>query len=185
VGELRKYLRDQNITAYVPLSPRQKNGLALRQDFEYHEEYLICPEGKKLKRGAFLPQENSFKYRASQRDCRICPRKATCLWPSEKRHCIKMNTYYPEFQQAAELNNTLAYSEEIRKRKTIVEGIFACQDRLGWARCKLHGLWKVDCEGFLAALAHNILKAVRKLKARMGITVWGVSQRIEMERVPT
>lgn len=95
-----------------------------------------------------------------------------------------MNIYYPEFQRAAELNNTLAYREEIRKRKTIVEGIFACQDRLGWARCKLRGLWKVDCEGFLAALAHNILKAVRKLKARIDITVRGASQGKETERVP-
>jgi len=185
VGELRKYLRDQNITAYIPLSPRQKNGLALRQDFEYHEEYLICPEGKKLKRGAFLPQENSFKYRASQKDCRICPRKATCLWPSEKRHCIKMNTYYTEFQRAMELNNTVSYGEEIRKRKAIIEGVFAYQDRLGWARCKLRGLWKVDCEGFLAALAHNILKAVRKLRAKVNIILGGIGQRREMERVLT
>ena len=73
----------------------------------------------------------------------------------------------------------------MRNRKAIIEGIFACQDRLGWARCKLRGLWKVDCEGFLAALAHNILKAIRKLKARTDITVWDVSQGMEMERVPT
>ena len=78
------------------------------------------------------------------------------------------------------LNSTLVYEEEIRKRKTIVEGVFACQDRLGWARCKLRGLRKVDCEGFLAALAHNILKA------RVGIMVRGVvGQGMELERVPT
>ena len=106
-------------------------------------------------------------------------------WPSEKRHCIKMNTYYPEFQRAAELNNSLAYVEEIRKRKAIIEGVFAYQDRLGWARCKLRGLWKVDCEGFLASLAHNILKAVRKLKAKVEITLGGIVQRREMERVLT
>lgn len=185
VGELRKYLRDQNITDYIPIHSKQKSGIAVRQGFEYHEDYLICPEGKKLKRSTFYPQDNTFKYRASRKDCRACPRKATCLPPSEKGRCIKASTYYPEFQRATELNKTLAYEEEIRKRKTIVEGVFACQDRLGWARCKLRGLWKVDCEGFLAALAHNILKAVRKLKARMNSMVWGVEQRAEMKRVPT
>jgi transposase len=41
-GELRKYLRDHNITAYIPFSPIQKRGIASRRDFEYHEEYLFC-----------------------------------------------------------------------------------------------------------------------------------------------
>jgi len=84
-----------------------------------------------------------------------------------------------------ELNNTVSYGEEIRKRKTIIEGVFAYQDRLGWARCKLRGLWKVDCEGFLAALAHNILKAVRKLRAKVNIILGGIGQRRKMERVLT
>jgi len=95
-----------------------------------------------------------------------------------------VSAYYHEFQQAAELNGTPAYGEEIGRRKAIIEGVFACQDRLGWARCKLRGLWKVDCEGFLAALAYNMLKAVRKLKAGMSTTVWGFGQGMEMERVP-
>jgi len=185
VGELRKHLQDQNVTDYIPIHSKQKNGIAVRQGFKYHEDYLICPEGKKLKRSTFYPQDNTFKYKASRKDCRACPKKATCLPPSEKGRCVKVSAYYPEFQRATELNKTLAYEEEIRKRKTIVEGIFACQDRLGWARCKLRSLWKVDSEGFLAALAHNILKAVRKLKARVGITVCGIGRGMEMEKVPT
>ena len=184
-GELRKHLRGQDITAYIPFSPVQKRGMALRQDFEYHEEYLICPEGKKLKRGKFYPQDSTFKYAASQKDCRACPRKETCLWPSERRHRIRVSAYYPEIQRAAELNKTPVYGEEIKKRKTIIEGVFACQDRLGWSRCKLRGLCKVDCEGFLAALAHNILKLVRKLKARLGIPMCYGRQGMKTEGVST
>jgi transposase len=184
VGELRRHLQDEEITGYIPIHPRHKSGIAVTQGFEYHEGYLICPEGKKLKRGTFYPQDNTFKYKASRKDCRVCPRKATCFPPNEKGRCVKLSAYYPEFQRATELNGTLAYEEEIRKRKTIVEGVFACQDRLGWSRCKLRGLWKVDCEGFLAALAHNILKAVRKLKARTGTMVWAVDQRTEIGIVP-
>jgi transposase len=183
VGELRKYLRDQNITAYIPLSPIQKRGIAVRQDFEYHEEYLICPEGKKLKRSTFYSQYKTFRYGASQKDCRACHRKKTCLRQSGNRHRIKVSMYYPEIQRAVERNETQAYREEIRKRKTIIEGVFACQDRLGWSRCKLRGLWKVDCEGFLAALAHNILKFARKLKARPSIPVCYPGQGMEAEGV--
>ncbi len=93
--------------------------------------------------------------------------------------------HYPEIRRAIELNETQTYTEEIRKRKTIIEGVFACQDRLGWSRCKLRGVWKVDCEGFLAALAHNILKLVRKLKAGLGIPVCCGGQGMKTEGVPT
>ena len=171
IGELRKHLQDQNITAYIPFSPHQKKGIDLRRDFEYHEEYLICPEGKKLKRGKFYPPKNSFRYGASQKDCQACPRKKNCLYTSEKRQRINVSVYYPEIQRAVELNETQDYAEQIRKRKTIIEGVFACQDRLGWSRCKLRGMWKVDCEGFLAALAHNVLKLIRKLKSGLAAIV--------------
>ena len=171
VGELRKHLRDQNITAYIPFNHNQKKGIDLRRDFEYHEEYLICPEGKKLKLRRFYPRNSVFRYGASQKDCQACPRKEDCLYPGEKRQRIDVSVYYPEIQRAVELNKTQDYAEQIRKRKTIIEGVFACQDRLGWARCKLRGMWKVDCEGFVAALAHNILKLTRKLKSGLAATV--------------
>ena len=185
-GELRKYLRDQEITHYIPTRFKQESGLAVKHGFEYHEGYLICPEGKKLRRTALIPRENTFRYNASQKDCRICPRKAVCLPPSqEKRRCIKLSVYYAEFERARGVNKTLAYSEAIRKRQSIIEGVFACQDRLGWARCKLRGLWKVDCEGFLASLTHNILKALRKLRTTVSALVTVTRQRMEMEMLPT
>ena len=43
-----------------------------------------------------------------------------------------------------------------------MEEIFASLDRLGWARSRLRGLWKVDGAGYMAALAHNVLKMVRR-----------------------
>jgi len=92
-------------------------------------------------------------------------------YTNEKRKQIKVSVYYPEIQRAVELNETQDYAEQIRKRKTIIEGVFAHQDRLGWSRCKLRGMWKVDCEGFLAALAHNVLKLMRKLKSGLAAIV--------------
>ena len=54
------------------------------------------------------------------------------------------------------------------RRRTIVGGIFASLDRLGWAKSRLRGLWKVDCEGFMASIAHNVLKTVRRLGSGTG-----------------
>ena len=76
--------------------------------------------------------------------------------------------YHPVYLRARERNRTAAYRRERRRRQTIVEEIFASLDRLGWARSRLRGLWKVDCEGYMAALAHNVLKMVRRLGRGVG-----------------
>ena len=65
--------------------------------------------------------------------------------------------------EAKERNEGEAFKAEMLRRKTIAEGVFASQDRLGWARSRLRGLWKVDCEGYISSLAHNLKKAVRGL----------------------
>ena len=64
---------------------------------------------------------------------------------------------------ARERNHTSEYRRERVRRQTFAEGAFASLDRMGWARSRLRGLWKVDCEGYMASFAHNVLKAVRKL----------------------
>ena len=60
------------------------------------------------------------------------------------------------------------YQEEMVIRRTTAEGVFASQDRLGWARSRLRRLRKVDCEGYMSALAHNLKKAVRRLESSTG-----------------
>ena len=61
-----------------------------------------------------------------------------------------------------------AYRREQKGRRIVAEGAFASLDRLGWAKSRLRGLWRVDCEGYMAALAHNVLKAVRRLRQSTG-----------------
>ena len=58
--------------------------------------------------------------------------------------------FYSLFLEAKELNEGEVFRREMRKRKTIAEGVFASQDRLGWARSRLRGLRKVDCEGYIS-----------------------------------
>ena len=76
--------------------------------------------------------------------------------------------YYPEYLRAKERNRTEVYQRKRRRRQTIAERTFASLDRLSWARSRLRGLWKVDCEGYMAALAHNVLKMVRRLGHGVG-----------------
>ena len=76
--------------------------------------------------------------------------------------------YHPIYPRARERNRTAAYQRERFRRRTIAEGTFASLDRLGWDKSRLRGLWKVDCEGYMVALAHNVKKMVRRLGRRVG-----------------
>ena len=88
--------------------------------------------------------------------------------PGHKQRYINLTMYHPLYERARERNRTAAYRRERRRRQTIAEGTFASLDRLSWARSRLRGLWKVGCEGYMAALAHNILKMVRRLGHGVG-----------------
>ena len=81
---------------------------------------------------------------------------------------MSLSMYYPLFLEARERNKSVSFQDEMALRRTTAEGVFASQDRLGWARSRLRGLWKVDCEGYISALAHNLKKAVRRLDSSAG-----------------
>src|SRR3990170_3854557 len=77
---------------------------------------------------------------------------------------VALSRYQGEFRRAQRVNETIRYEREMRRRKTVVEGVFARLDRLGWDTARLRGIEKVDCQGSVAALAHNILKALSKAR---------------------
>ena len=132
-------------------------------DFGYHGDHLICPQGKVLRRGAFQRRTSAYQYVARTRDCQACPIKDACLPPRQKRRYFSLTMYHPLYLRARERNRTAAYRRERRRRQTIAEGALASLDRLGWEKSRLRGLWKADCEEYMAALAHNVLKMVRNL----------------------
>ena len=84
------------------------------------------------------------------------------------RRYIGLTMYHPVYLRARERNQTAAYQRERFRRRIISEGIFASLDRLGWEKSRLRGLWKLDCEGYLAAVAHDVLKMVRRLGQGVG-----------------
>ena len=132
-------------------------------DFGYHGDHLICPQGKVLRRSAFQRRTGTYQYVARTRDCQACPIKDACLPRRQKRRYFSLTMYHPLYLRARERNRTAAYRRERRRRQTIAEGALASLDRLGWEKSRLRGLWKADCEEYMAALAHNVLKMVRNL----------------------
>ena len=167
-GSLRKHLEDLNITGYIPLHPRQKKSMVSKEGFTYQGDHLLCPKGKRLNRGGYYKGERIFRYVASREDCQQCPIKAECLPPGRRRRHVELSIYHPVFLRAKERNEGNAYQREMLKRRTTAEGVFASLDRLGWAKSRLRGLWKANCEGYISGLAHNLKKAVRRLSDDTG-----------------
>ena len=137
-------------------------------DFAYHGDHLVCSQGKVLRRSTFHRRSRTFEYVARQKDCQSCPVKDTCLPPRRKRRYLSLTMYHPVYLKARERNLTAAYKRERRRRQTVAKGTFASLDRLSWAQSRPRGWWKVDCEGYMATLAHNVLKMVRKLSHGVG-----------------
>ena len=167
-GQLRELLEERGIKAYIPIHPIQENNMVAKGGFAFHGDHLVCPQGKTLPPTNFHRKNLAYQYVALQKDCQACPVKEDCLPPGQKRRYINLTMFYPLYLRARERNRTSEYQRERFRRRTIAEGTFASLDRLSWARSRLRGLWKVDCEGYMAALAHNLLKMVRKLNHRVG-----------------
>ena len=63
-----------------------------------------------------------------------------------------------DFLKAQERNRPEVYQREHKSRQWVAEGTFVSLDRLSWARSRPRRLW--NCEGYMASLAHNGLKAM-------------------------
>ena len=135
-------------------------------NFTDHGDHVVCRQGKHLKMASFPNTEGGVQFVALQADCQACPIRATCLAPNEKRKYVQISRYELEFRRARRLNATGQYQREMQRRKTVVEGVFARLDRLGWDEARGRGIERVDCQGSIAALAHNILKALTKRRFR-------------------
>ena len=121
-----------------------------------------------LSRAALFKKDRQYRYIAHQKDCQQCPVNTGCLPKGQKRRYVSLSMYYPLFLEARERNKSATYKEEMVIRQTTAEGVFASQARLGWARSRLRRLWKVECEGYMSAMAHNLKKAVRRLESSTG-----------------
>ena len=162
-GRLRKYLKDLDIPTYIPVHPNQEGSMVTRGGFDFRSDHLVRPEGKRLNRGSLIKKDRQYLYVVHQKDCQQCPVNTECLPKGQKRRFVSLSMYYPLFLEAREHNRRASFQEEMAIRRTAAEGVFASQDRLGWASSRLRGLWKVDCEGYMSALAHNLKKAMRRL----------------------
>ena len=164
LGRLRRFLEKRGVQAYIPIHTRHAENRNKRKGFHLESPTeLICPAGKTLKRTTFYKRDDAWLYTTRVSDCRACTQRDSCLPPKSNRKFVQLSTYEAEFARAEERNSTARYRRLMRRRETVVEGVFAHLKDLGFRRVRRLGLCRVQCEGYMVAFAHNILKTIRYL----------------------
>lgn len=169
-GILREKLNEQGITAYITMHWNQNSSATLHGDFQLTEGRLTCPNGRELRRSikpVTQGETKSYLFFGRESECQSCSQSKQCLKGGRRRKFVYLSVYHPYFEKARAINQTLDYQLQMRCRKAVVEGVLACLKRLGFARARLRGLKKLSCEGFLVALAHNVLKAIIHMRGRL------------------
>lgn len=52
-GSLRELLEERNITAYIPIHPKQETIMVASGDFVYQGDHLVCPQDKFVRRSTY------------------------------------------------------------------------------------------------------------------------------------
>jgi hypothetical protein len=157
--------RSHRISPVIDKSKRD-DGTFSRQEFTFDKErdICICPAGKTLPTTGTIVNDEQLLYRASKRDCGICPFKLQCC-PKEPVRKIPRSIYGEARDTARALAKTDAFEQSRRDRKR-VEMLFAHLKRiLKLGRLRLRGARGAQDEFTLAAIALN-LRRLAKLTAQ-------------------
>jgi hypothetical protein len=156
------------IAPHIPVIDKSKrdDGTFSREDFTFDKErdIYICPAGRILTTTRKVMNDDQLFYRASKRDCDVCPLKMQCC-PKEPARKVTRSIYEEARDVARACGKTEAYAQSRRDRKK-VEMLFAHLKRiLRLHRLRLRGPSGATFEFTLAAIAQN-LRRLAKLIAR-------------------
>jgi hypothetical protein len=133
-------------------------------------DIYTCPNGKQPRRfwrtyrkpRTGITKAREIKYRASTRDCDVCPTKEHCC-PNTENRKITRSLYEPARDVARAIRKTPVYRRTRRQRKQ-VEMLFAHMKRiLKVDRLRLRGMSGAQDELLLTATAQNLRRMAKVL----------------------
>jgi len=172
-AEMLAWLVDKRkIAPHIPVFDKSQrtDGTFSRDDFAYDLEADVytCPAGKQLRkyRRRFkkprlgVTKDDTVRYRASQRDCEVCPLKTGCC-PNAPSRVVVRSIHEAARDVARAIAKTEAYAVSRKQRKK-VEMLFAHLKRiLKLDRLRLRGPCGARDEFLLAATAQNLRKLAK------------------------
>jgi len=167
---------ERKIEPHIPVFDKSErtDGTFSRNDFTYDAEadVYVCPAGKTLQkyRRPFAaprtgpPKDDTVRYRASKRDCDVCPLKPRCC-PGAPARKVPRSIHEAARDKARAIAKIETYVVSRRERKK-VEMLFAHLKRiLRLDRLRLRGPCGARDEFLLATTAQNLRKLAKLVAA--------------------
>jgi len=159
---------EKGIAPHIPVNDKSQrdNGTFSRGDFQYDpaSDVYHCPRGKQLRTSGTVHNDKTLLYRASRRDCGICPLKPQCC-PKEPSRKIPRDIHECARDVARSFVGTEGFEQSRRERKKFEIRFAHLKHILRLDRLRLRGPRGAQDEFVLAAIAQN-LRRLAALVAR-------------------
>ena len=163
-GRFLGWLVNEGIAPHIPVWEKgvRSDGTFSRSDFKFDDAHgvYVCPVGKRLTTTGEIYTDHQVMYRASKRDCDVCPLKERCC-PKAPFRKVPRDINESARDVARSLAGTEPYERSRRERKK-VEMLFAHLKRnLRFERLRLRGLSGARDEFLLAATVQNLRRLAK------------------------
>jgi len=158
-GKFLGWLVGAGITPHIPVWEKAKrdDGTFSRSDFTFDKqknEYR-CPNGKALRTTGRVHDGRTILYRASKRDCDLCPLKARCC-PNVTWRKVPRDVNEEARDIARALMETPQYERSRDERKRVEMRFAHLKTHHRFERMRLRGLTGARDEFHLAAVVQNL-----------------------------
>jgi hypothetical protein len=158
-GKFLAWLIDKDIAPHVSVRDlsRRKDGSFSRADFTYDKDKdtYLCPAGKTLRTTGRVHEGTTILYRASKRDCDLCPFKPKCC-PKAPSRKVPRDVHEAARDAARALVGTPAFERSWDDRKKVEMRFAHLKTHHRFERMRLRGLSGARDEFHLAAIVQNL-----------------------------
>jgi transposase len=152
-------VNDKGITPHIPVWEKsdRADGIFSRADFIWDKRrgLYICPNGKPLRTSGTVHDGRTLLYRASKRDCDVCPLRSRCCTREEARK-IPRDLHEDAREVARRKMKTKAFARSRDERKRVEMRFAHLKTHHGFERLRLRGLSGARDEFHLAAIVQNL-----------------------------
>ena len=165
-----KMLKEQEITAYIPLNPIVHNGGPQQADFTYNKDadFVVCPAGHHSTRKAVQGSKKSGHSRSlvfyfDVEKCMSCPLREGCYKPGSKSKTYSIRLIAELYQEQIRFEGTDEFKLHSRRRPLIEHKNAELKRYHGLARAKYRGLSRMRIQAILTAFVVNAKRMTKLL----------------------
>jgi len=158
-GKFLGWLVGTGITPHIPVKDmsQRDDGTLSSSDFTFDHErnVYVCPADKLLRTTGNVGADHKVRYRASRRDCRICPLKPQCS-PKTPSRKITRDVHEDARDHARSFVGTPEFDRSRDERKKVEMRFAHLKTHHRFERMRLRGLSGARDEFHLAAIVQNL-----------------------------